>query len=102
MILFRNNLERNLHSHFLVELDGSSVFADFLDVVFEDDELAVYVMTEFLKSLGDLDSIYRTEDGTGSACLGADCQSYALESCGSSLSVGFDLGNLMSALTLVL
>ena len=78
--LLGDYLERNLDGHFLVELDGGAVLADFLDVVLDDDELAVYVVTELLECLGNLDSVDATEDCAGRAGLGTDGECYALES----------------------
>jgi hypothetical protein len=65
-----------------VETDGGVVFAYFLYRL-NRDELAVDVVTEFLKCFSNLDAVDRAKDSAGGACLGANGEFYALQSCGS-------------------
>lgn len=73
----------------------------FFDVVFENDDFTVNVVSEFLKSFSDLESVDRTEDGACCAGLCSDGEAYAFESGGESFSFSLDLCELVGALTLV-
>lgn len=55
--LLGDDFEGNFNNNLLVELDGGVVFADFLDALFDFDELAVNVVAELLESLGDLEGV---------------------------------------------
>ena len=63
-----------------MELDGSGVFAHFLDVLLDGDEFAVDVVTELFEGFGNLDSVHRAKDCAGGRGLCADCEGYAFES----------------------
>ena len=71
----------------------------FFDVVFENDDFTVNVVSEFLKSFSDLESVDRTEDGACCAGLCSDGEAYAFESGGESFSFSLDLCELVGALT---
>ena len=99
--LFSNDFEGNFNGNFLVEINDSFVVADFLDSFLDDNVTTVNVVAEFFESFGDLDSVDRTVDSTGSAGLSTDGESNAFESCSNSNGVSLDLLELVSALTLV-
>ncbi len=53
-----NHLEGHLNRHLLVELHGSLVGANLLNVL-DGDDLAIYIETEGCKSLGDVQAVDR-------------------------------------------
>lgn len=84
-----------------MEVDLGGVFAKFLHGLFEHDDLAVNVVAELFEGFGDLDVVDRAEDGAGGRSLGADGEGYVGQCGCGCLCVGFDLGELVGALTLV-
>lgn len=56
-LLFSNDFEGNLDSDLFVEVKFGVVFADFLDGVFDFDDLAVDLVAESLEGVGDLDAV---------------------------------------------
>ena len=94
--------KRNLYRYFLVETDSGIVLAHFLHALLEGDELAVHVVSQFLKSFGNLDAVDRAEDSAGRACLCSDGERDVFEGGSSGFSVGFELGELVGLLALVL
>ena len=57
-----------------MEVDFGGVFAKLFNGFFDDDDFAVDVVAEFFEGFCNLDVVYRTEDGAGGRCLGADCE----------------------------
>ena len=53
-----------------MKVDGARIFAGFFNGAFDDNKLAVNILSEFFKSLGDSGGVYRAEDGAGGAGLG--------------------------------
>lgn len=100
---FGNDFEWNLYAYFLVEFYGAGVLSECLHSVFYNDNLAVNVVAELSEGFGNLESAYRAVDGVVGTGLGCDGEElYALKSSGCSFGVGLDLGDLVSALALVL
>ena len=99
---FCYNLEGELNAHFLVKAYGAGVVAKSLHCILDNDKLAVNVVAELFESFRDLESTNRTVDSVVGTCLGSDDDLlYAIESCGGSLCVGFELCDLVGTLTLV-
>ena len=102
LVLFSNNLEGDFNRNLFVEVDFGGVLAEFLNGLFEHDDLAVDVVAEFFESFSNLDVVDRAEDGACGGSLGADGESHAFERSCNSFCIGLDLGELVGALTLAL
>ena len=101
-MLFGDYFEGDFDRNLFVKFYGGGVFANFFNGLFDLDDLAVDVVTEFFESFGDLDVVYRAEDGAGGRSLGSDSELNVFELFGESFSIGFDLGELVSTLALIL
>lgn len=93
-------VEGDFYFNFFVRLDDCGVGTEFFHCGVDADDLAVYDMTDFLQSVGNLDGGDAAEDGAGGGSLGADGEVSAFESLAEIFCFGTQLGNLVGALTL--
>ena len=101
VLLFSYNFKWDFNWNFFVEVESSSVVTHFFDSVFNHDELAIDVVTEFFKSFSNLDSVHWTEDSASSANFSSNSECYAFQWSSKSFSISFDFSKLVSALTLI-
>ena len=95
------NLESNLSLNLLVKVDGSGVLTGSLNCLGYDC-LAVNLKALSSESLSNLSSTYATENCAVLVNLSRDANLNAVQLSSQSLSISLDLGELVSALTLVL
>ena len=96
-VLLCYNGEGHLSGNFLVELNGSHVFAGSLHVL-DGDDSAVDVEAELLKLVGNLQVVHAAVDDTVAACLCADSQRDSVQLLSQSFGFSLDLGELDSLL----